>query len=171
MPKTSAVNIDAQRARGFELDAFVVDVVARVRRLAPLAVPVTMTAIMSGEDITDALDMRGFGLRPRTWLHERRMPSDRLDSCWFRTDPVRRGDRLAHRRWRSAVGTALSVLTNAYHAFQRRKEGRLSRSIAALVVSLKPSTQNRYPLPGVCFGCLAARTGEDFVQALELVVA
>jgi energy-coupling factor transport system permease protein len=32
-----------------------------------------MTAIMSGEDITDALDMRGFGLRPRTWIHARRL--------------------------------------------------------------------------------------------------
>ncbi len=65
--------IDAQRARGFELDKFRGGVIARVRRLAPLAVPVTMTAIVSGEDITDALDMRGFGLRPRTWLHKRRM--------------------------------------------------------------------------------------------------
>jgi energy-coupling factor transport system permease protein len=30
-----------------------------------------MTAIVSGEDIANALDMRGFGLRPRTWLHAR----------------------------------------------------------------------------------------------------
>jgi energy-coupling factor transport system permease protein len=42
-----------------------------VRRLAPLVVPVTMNAILSGEDIANALDMRGFGLRPRTWLHAR----------------------------------------------------------------------------------------------------
>ena len=33
--------------------------------------PVTMNAILSGEDIANALDMRGFGLRPRTWLHAR----------------------------------------------------------------------------------------------------
>lgn len=65
--------MDAQRARGFELDRFRGGFVTRVRRIAPLAVPVTMTAIMSGEDITDALDMRGFGLRPRTWLHARRL--------------------------------------------------------------------------------------------------
>jgi energy-coupling factor transport system permease protein len=65
--------IDAQRARGFELDRFRGGIIARVSRLAPLAVPVTMTAIMSGEDITDALDMRGFGLRPRTWIHARRL--------------------------------------------------------------------------------------------------
>lgn len=65
--------IDAQRARGFEFDNLKGGIVARLRRLAPLAVPVTMTAIVSGEDITNALDMRGFGLRPRTWLHARRL--------------------------------------------------------------------------------------------------
>lgn len=63
--------VDAQRARGFELDKLKGGIAGRVRRLAPLAVPVTMTAIVSGEDITNALDMRGFGLRPRTWLHAR----------------------------------------------------------------------------------------------------
>lgn len=65
--------IDAQRARGFEFDKLKGGFAERVRRLAPLAVPVTMTAIVSGEDITNALDMRGFGLRPRTWLHARRL--------------------------------------------------------------------------------------------------
>jgi energy-coupling factor transport system permease protein len=63
--------IDAQRARGFEIDKLRGGLFARVRKLAPLAVPVTMNAILSGEDITNALDMRGFGLRPRTWLHAR----------------------------------------------------------------------------------------------------
>lgn len=65
--------VDAQRARGFELDKLSGGIVARLRRLAPLAVPVTMNAILSGEDMTNALDMRGFGLRPRTWLHARRL--------------------------------------------------------------------------------------------------
>jgi energy-coupling factor transport system permease protein len=63
--------IDAQRARGYEVDTLKGGVFERVRRLAPLAVPVTMNAIMSGDDITNALDMRGFGLRPRTWIHAR----------------------------------------------------------------------------------------------------
>lgn len=63
--------LDAQRARGYELDRLRGGIFERLRRLAPLVVPVTMNAIMSGEDITDALDMRGFGLRPRTWLHAR----------------------------------------------------------------------------------------------------
>jgi energy-coupling factor transport system permease protein len=65
--------LDAQRARGYEIDKLRGGLLERVRRLAPLAVPVTMNAIMSGEDITNALDMRGFGLRPRTWLHARRL--------------------------------------------------------------------------------------------------
>jgi energy-coupling factor transport system permease protein len=65
--------IDAQRARGFEIDKLRGGVFERVRKLAPLAVPVTMNAILSGEDIANALDMRGFGLRPRTWLHARRL--------------------------------------------------------------------------------------------------
>jgi energy-coupling factor transport system permease protein len=63
--------IDAQRARGYEIDKLQGGVFGRLRRLAPLAVPVTMNAILSGEDITNALDMRSFGLRPRTWLHAR----------------------------------------------------------------------------------------------------
>jgi energy-coupling factor transport system permease protein len=63
--------IDAQRARGYEVDNLRGGLFERVRRLAPLAVPVTMNAIASGEDIANALDMRGFGLRPRTWLHAR----------------------------------------------------------------------------------------------------
>ncbi|MFL5803214.1 MAG: energy-coupling factor transporter transmembrane component T family protein [Roseiflexaceae bacterium] len=63
--------VDAQRARGYEVDSLKGGFIERVRRLAPLAVPVTMNAIMSGEDITNALDMRGFGLRPRTWIHAR----------------------------------------------------------------------------------------------------
>jgi energy-coupling factor transport system permease protein len=71
--------VDAQRARGFELDKLKGGMAGRVRRLAPLAVPVTMTAIVSGEDITNALDMRGFGLCPRTWLHARPLrPVDRV---------------------------------------------------------------------------------------------
>jgi energy-coupling factor transport system permease protein len=67
------MTMDAQRARGYEIDELKGGFIARLRRLAPLAVPVTMNAIMSGEDITDALDMRGFGLGPRTWIHRRRL--------------------------------------------------------------------------------------------------
>jgi energy-coupling factor transport system permease protein len=65
--------VDAQRARGYEVDALQGGFLTRVRRLAPLVVPVSMNAILSGEDIANALDMRSFGLRPRTWIHARRL--------------------------------------------------------------------------------------------------
>jgi hypothetical protein len=43
--------------------------------LAPLIVPVTIRAIAGSEDIIDAMDLRAFGVGPRTWLaqlHARR---------------------------------------------------------------------------------------------------
>ncbi|MEA3397416.1 MAG: energy-coupling factor transporter transmembrane component T, partial [Chloroflexota bacterium] len=65
-----STTLDAQRARGYELDKLEGGVVAQIRKMAPLVVPVTMNAILSGEDITNAMDLRCFGLRPRTWVHK-----------------------------------------------------------------------------------------------------
>jgi energy-coupling factor transport system permease protein len=96
--------IDAQRARGFEVDRLRGGIFERVRRLAPLTVPVTMTAIMSGEDITNALDMRGFGLRPRTWLHAR--PLRLVDWALI---VLSLGVLLAGVAWRAVGGGALWV--------------------------------------------------------------
>jgi len=39
-----------------------------VRKLGPLMVPVTIHAIIGSEDIIDAMDLRAFGIGPRTWL-------------------------------------------------------------------------------------------------------
>lgn len=61
---------DAQRARGYELEKISGGLVAQVRKLAPLIVPVTIHAIVSSEDIIDAMDLRAFGVGPRTWLEE-----------------------------------------------------------------------------------------------------
>ena len=36
--------------------------------VAPLIVPITMNAILSGEDITNAMDLRCFGIMPRIWV-------------------------------------------------------------------------------------------------------
>jgi len=36
--------------------------------MAPLIVPVTIHAIIASEDIIDAMDLRAFGVGPRTWL-------------------------------------------------------------------------------------------------------
>lgn len=65
-----AMTIDAQRARGYEMENRQGGVVGQVRRLAPLLVPVVIHSIVNGEEITDAMDLRAFGNRPRTWLRE-----------------------------------------------------------------------------------------------------
>ena len=65
--------LDAQRARGYELERKGAGLVRQIRNLAPLIVPVTIQAILNGEDIIDAMDLRAFGARPRrTWIVELR---------------------------------------------------------------------------------------------------
>ncbi len=64
------LTMDAQRARGYELDKLSGGLFAQVRKLAPLVVPVTIHAIAGSEDIIDAMDLRAFGVGPRTWLEQ-----------------------------------------------------------------------------------------------------
>jgi energy-coupling factor transport system permease protein len=64
--------VDAQRARGYETEALRGGPVAKLRRMAPLLVPVTINAIVSGEDIINGMDLRAFGTGPRTWSRARR---------------------------------------------------------------------------------------------------
>ncbi len=64
------LTLDAQRARGYELEKLSGGLVAQVRKMAPLIVPVTIHAIIGSEDIIDAMDLRAFGVGPRTWLEE-----------------------------------------------------------------------------------------------------
>ncbi|MEA4910295.1 MAG: energy-coupling factor transporter transmembrane component T [Anaerolineaceae bacterium] len=64
------LTMDAQRARGYELEKIQGGLFAQVRKLAPLVVPVTIHAILGSEDIIDAMDLRAFGVGPRTWLQE-----------------------------------------------------------------------------------------------------
>jgi len=61
--------LNAQRARGYEVEKVEGGVIRQLQRLAPLVVPVTMNAILNGEDITNAMDLRCFGLKKRTWIH------------------------------------------------------------------------------------------------------
>jgi energy-coupling factor transport system permease protein len=63
-----ALTMDAQRARGYELEKFRGGLIEQVRKLGPLVVPVTIHAIIGAEDIIDAMDLRAFGTGPRTWL-------------------------------------------------------------------------------------------------------
>jgi energy-coupling factor transport system permease protein len=64
------LTMDAQRARGYELEKIRGGLVEQVRKLGPLIVPVTIHAIIGSEDIIDAMDLRAFGVGPRAWLQE-----------------------------------------------------------------------------------------------------
>jgi len=63
-----SVTLDSQKARGYEVERVEGGLVKQIQRIAPLVVPVTMNAILGGEDITNAMDLRCFGLRKRTWV-------------------------------------------------------------------------------------------------------
>lgn len=64
------LTMDAQRARGYELEKISGGLIQQVRKLGPLMVPVTIHAIIGSEDIIDAMDLRAFGVAPRTWLDQ-----------------------------------------------------------------------------------------------------
>jgi energy-coupling factor transport system permease protein len=64
------LTMDAQRARGYELEKISGGIFEQVRKLGPIFVPVTIHAIIGSEDIIDAMDLRAFGIGPRTWLVE-----------------------------------------------------------------------------------------------------
>jgi energy-coupling factor transport system permease protein len=63
-----SVTLDAQRARGYEIERTKGGLIAQIRKVAPLIVPVTMNSILTGEDVVNAMDLRCFGLLPRTWI-------------------------------------------------------------------------------------------------------
>jgi len=62
--------MDAQKARGYELERMGGNLFQQLVRIAPLLVPVTMNSILIGEDVANAMDLRCFGTLPRTWLIE-----------------------------------------------------------------------------------------------------
>jgi energy-coupling factor transport system permease protein len=77
------LTMDAQRARGYELEKIKGGLIEQVRKMAPIFVPVTIHAIIGSEDIIDAMDLRAFGVGPRTWLQVlERDFKDRL-LIWF----------------------------------------------------------------------------------------
>lgn len=65
-----SITIDAQRARGFEMDKLKGGLFEKIRKLAPLIIPVTMQSTVTGEEVIDAMDLRAFGTSPRTWLKD-----------------------------------------------------------------------------------------------------
>ena len=67
-----SITLDAQRARGYEVEKLSGGIISQIRKLAPLLVPVTISAIVGAEDIIDAMDLRAFGVKPRTWVYKLR---------------------------------------------------------------------------------------------------
>lgn len=66
------ITIDAQRSRGFEVDDLKGGVFEKIKRLAPLVIPVTMQSTITGEEVIDAMNLRAFGTAKRTWITELR---------------------------------------------------------------------------------------------------
>lgn len=74
-----SVTLDAQRARGFEIDKLRGGIFSKVARLAPMIVPVVIGSIVGAEDIISAMELRCFGIGKRSWLTElRARPIDRI---------------------------------------------------------------------------------------------
>jgi energy-coupling factor transport system permease protein len=69
--------IDAQRIRGYDYEKVGRGPIGRIRRTVPILVPVAINAIVGAEDTIDAMDLRAFGTRRRTWLRE--LVYDRTD--------------------------------------------------------------------------------------------
>jgi energy-coupling factor transport system permease protein len=67
-----AETIDAQRVRGYDPTARKGGPITRLRRAAPIFVPVTVGSIAGAEDTIDAMDLRGFGVGRRTWHRQLR---------------------------------------------------------------------------------------------------
>ncbi|MBL8091281.1 MAG: energy-coupling factor transporter transmembrane protein EcfT [Anaerolineales bacterium] len=64
------ITMDAQRARGYEIEKLNGGIPERLRKLAPFIIPVVMQSTVTGEEVIDAMDLRAFGTAPRTWLKQ-----------------------------------------------------------------------------------------------------
>ena len=65
--------VDAQRARGYELERRGAGTLTLIRRSTPLVVPVVIHAVAGGEHVVEAMELRAFGLAPRTWVGAKAM--------------------------------------------------------------------------------------------------
>lgn len=62
--------LDAQRARGFEIDKLRGGIFSKIARMAPMVVPVVIGSVVGAEDIISAMELRCFGVGKRSWLTE-----------------------------------------------------------------------------------------------------
>jgi energy-coupling factor transport system permease protein len=71
--------LDAQRARGFEIDKLQGGIFSKIARLAPMVVPVVIGSIVGAEDIISAMELRCFGVGKRSWFVKlQARPIDRI---------------------------------------------------------------------------------------------
>lgn len=64
------MTLDAQKARGYELERIGGGLAQQIRNMAPLLIPLIIGSIIRSDEIIDAMDLRGFGTGPRSWLEE-----------------------------------------------------------------------------------------------------
>ena len=65
---------NAQKARGFELEKPSGGFIEKIKRAAPIMIPMLLLGIKRAEQVADAMDLRGFGaFKKRTWLYETKM--------------------------------------------------------------------------------------------------
>jgi len=65
-----SITMDAQKARGYELERVGAGLIGQIRNMAPLLIPITIGSVVGGEEVIDAMDLRAFGTGPRTWLQD-----------------------------------------------------------------------------------------------------
>jgi energy-coupling factor transport system permease protein len=71
--------LDAQRARGFEIDKLQGGIFSKIARLAPMVVPVVIGSVVGAEDIISAMELRCFGVGKRSWFVKlQARPIDRI---------------------------------------------------------------------------------------------
>ena len=62
------LTLDAQRARGYEIDKIKGGFVRQLQRAVPVMLPVVVRSVIDSETMANAMELRAFGTRPRTWL-------------------------------------------------------------------------------------------------------
>ncbi|WP_157245829.1 energy-coupling factor transporter transmembrane component T family protein [Nonomuraea typhae] len=68
--------IDAQRVRGYTHPR-TNNPIKRLKSLKPIVIPLTVNSLIDAEDTSNAMDLRGFGAKHRTWMRE--LVFDRAD--------------------------------------------------------------------------------------------
>ncbi len=66
------LTFDAQRARGYEIDKIKGGFVRQLSRAVPIMLPVVVRSVVDSETMANAMELRAFGTRPRTWLRRLR---------------------------------------------------------------------------------------------------